>query len=450
MNTRFTRRVPSVPKEFPISNVPVTYINITVPSNWFLLNETFESLYKISKGVLVEFCKERGLIETGTKQQLINHLLDWSKYALPSCFHNNKQQKDTFEENDDFNPKTQVFHRNNSGEERKKGKKSKSDEKKMRDHKIVHFVSPPLSDKSGGNGGSNSDDQGKKRPRTVSTDRAEIDPEDIVIERKIGSGGFKEVFLGRLRGDRVAVGVIQATSFEDSSQFDDLLNELEVLKQLLHENVVRFIGVAKKFSIHEEKKVLSEFLFVTEFCMFGDLSDYMQAVEKPSVKKQLSLMYDIAFGCAYLHGRRPAIIHRDLKSLNILIDENGRAKIGDFGLAKIKRKVKAFQMNTVVGTTNWQAPEMWSEKPVYTEKVDVYSCALIFWEILEWSNVYPFPNMNEFAIYQQVGKENLRPKFSAYKGIPKKILELIERMWDKDPSVRPSMLEVASKISEVL
>jgi serine/threonine protein kinase len=161
-------------------------------------------------------------------------------------------------------------------------------------------------------------------------------------------------------------------------------------------------------------------------------------------------MYDIAFGCSYLHGRRPAIIHRDLKSPNILIDSQQRAKISDFGLSKIKKKVRTFQMHTVCGTPNWQAPEMWKENPEYTEKVDVYSCALIFWEILEWSNVYPFPNMNDFQIFNQVGEKNLRPKLNDNSKFPKALYRLIESMWDKDPDNRPSINKVVEILSDMM
>ena len=87
---------------------------------------------------------------------------------------------------------------------------------------------------------------------------------------------------------------------------------------------------------------------------------------------QLSIMYDIAMGVDYLHTRRPSIVHRDLKSLNVLIDHLYHGKINDFGLARIRQRA-AETLRTVCGTPNWQAPEMWQEDAVYTEKVDVGS-----------------------------------------------------------------------------
>jgi serine/threonine protein kinase len=86
---------------------------------------------------------------------------------------------------------------------------------------------------------------------------------------------------------------------------------------LRHDNIVRYIGIAKQMSTpkntkkrgKDEDRIFS-ICIVTEFCPFGDLSEYMQGRQRPAFQKQLSLMYDIAFGISYLHGRRPAIIHR--------------------------------------------------------------------------------------------------------------------------------------------
>lgn len=94
-------------------------------------------------------------------------------------------------------------------------------------------------------------------------------------------------------------------------------------------------------------------------------------------------MLDIARGLEYLHTRKPSVIHRDCKSSNILITSKGVAKITDFGLAKVKQSTRSM-MRSLVGTVNWQAPELWHPHPKYNHKVDVFSCAMVFWEILQW------------------------------------------------------------------
>lgn len=69
------------------------------------------------------------------------------------------------------------------------------------------------------------------------------------------------------------------------------------------------------------------------------------------------------------------------KSSNILINRAGQAKVGDFGLARVKNSTRSM-IRSLVGTVNWQAPELWSPKPQYDYKVDVFSAALVFWEMM--------------------------------------------------------------------
>jgi mitogen-activated protein kinase kinase kinase 13 len=95
------------------------------------------------------------------------------------------------------------------------------------------------------------------------------------------------------------------------------------------------------------------------------------------------MMLDIALGLEYLHLRKPSVIHRDCKSSNILITSRGVAKIADFGLAKVKQSTRSM-VRSLVGTVNWQAPELWHAHPKYNYKVDVFSCAMVYWEMLQW------------------------------------------------------------------
>jgi len=166
---------------------------------------------------------------------------------------------------------------------------------------------------------------------------------------------------------------------------------------------------------------------------------------------QVLYMYDIAFGVAYLHGRRPSIIHRDMKSMNVLVSKDFRAKINDFGLARIRPGAKA-TMHTAVGTPNWQAPEFWTPNPSYTEKVDVYACGLIYWEILQWgAEPYPFHNLTEHQLYVEVRDHGVRPPMEKLRmKYPPELLQLIEEMWQADPTRRPSMTAIAESLTDYL
>ena len=162
-------------------------------------------------------------------------------------------------------------------------------------------------------------------------------------------------------------------------------------------------------------------------------------------------MLDIAKGIEYLHTRKPAIIHRDLKSSNVLITAKGAAKVTDFGLARVRNSTRSI-IKSLVGTVNWQAPELWVPHPRYNEKVDVFAAALVYWECLQWHHQtkrFPFEGMNEHAIYQDVGQRQNRPATAPLRRQwGSEIVDLIERMWSQDPKQRPDFTEVVQELEQ--
>ncbi|KAI0219135.1 hypothetical protein L0F63_002217 [Massospora cicadina] len=271
-------------------------------------------------------------------------------------------------------------------------------------------------------------------------DLVQIKFTDLVFGRKLGSGGYKECYAGTYKGDPVAIGELKVVEFTPAD-FQEIKNEIDVLKQLWHENVVRFIGVTKG---------PSKLSLVTELCHQGDLYDHMRRAAKPPLQRQLGLMHDIALGVAYLHTRRPSIIHRDLKSMNILLNDAYKAKINDFGLARIRTRVKSLA-HTQCGTPNWQAPEVWAKRPSYTEKVDVYAVGLIFWEILQWgAEPYPYWDIPEPDLVAVVGGRRRRPSLTNLSNYPRELITLVVRMWDHDPAKRPSMGVVIEELVQYL
>lgn len=237
--------------------------------------------------------------------------------------------------------------------------------------------------------------------------------------------------MGRYRNFRVAICDLRG-------RLTDMdIKELGLLRDLRHPNIVRFIGVSLGGAI--------PCTIVTELCRNGDLYDYIRKIPCPSYVQILGLMLDAARGVEYLHLRTPSIIHRDLKSPNVLITTNGSAKITDFGLARVKRDVMSM-CATTCGTLNWQAPELWVARPAYNHSIDVYALGLVFWEVLCWpfrEKTYPFQGMNEHAIFEEVGKNKLRPSTSMVRRKwGREIVALIDRMWDTNPDARPAMPEV--------
>ncbi|KAI8644127.1 kinase-like domain-containing protein [Parasitella parasitica] len=248
------------------------------------------------------------------------------------------------------------------------------------------------------------------------------------IGKKLGSGGFKDCYAGKT----VAVGELRLTHF-NQVDLDEIRHEINVLKQLRHENVIRFIGVCT----HPQHLCI-----ITELCAKGDLFDVIRCYKKPNFSQLIMYMYDIALGVSYLHTRRPSIIHRDLKSMNILISGDDRAKVNDFGLARIRPKAN-IMMHT-------HSPEYWSTDPCYSEKV--YACGLIFWEILTWGeDGYPYQDLTEHALYAAVRDDKIRPPLGKLSKIyPQQLLVLIMEMWESDSIFRPSMNHVVDVLSKYL
>jgi len=194
-------------------------------------------------------------------------------------------------------------------------------------------------------------------------------------------------------------------------------------------------------------------MIVSELCSNGDLFDYIRNVTPPSLYRVLSIMLDVARGLDYLHQRKPSVIHRDCKSSNILITSKGVAKIADFGLAKVKQSTRSM-VRSLVGTVNWQAPELWHPHPKYNHKVDVFACGAVYWEMMQWhlpNKKYPWEGMNEHAIYEAVGSKRQRPSVSGLRKMwCPEIVDLIERMWAQEHQDRPTMTEVVAEVEELV
>lgn len=146
----------------------------------------------------------------------------------------------------------------------------------------------------------------------------------------------------------------------------------------------------------------------------------------------------------YLHLCNPPILHRDLKSLNILLDENMHVKIADFGWTKTLDKY----MTTKIGTYQWMAPEVIGS-PNYSEKADVFSYSIILWEIASReppykSNISAKVDINGQQVSQEVLNQDLRPTIP--KKTPEAFARLTKRCWERDPEKRPNFREIIKEL----
>lgn len=142
----------------------------------------------------------------------------------------------------------------------------------------------------------------------------------------------------------------------------------------------------------------------------------------------------------YLHGFSTPVLHRDLKSLNVLLDVNLTPKIADFGWTRIM----AEKMTLKVGTFQWMAPEVIKTKS-YTEKADIYSFGIILWELA--SREPPYKQLSGIQVSIEVVEKKLRPPVSP--DWPKPFSNLMERCWGEDPSSRPTFKEILGELRSI-
>ncbi|KAG7527492.1 hypothetical protein FFLO_06876 [Filobasidium floriforme] len=395
-----------------------------------LATATQATLRKLKKAVLVEMCEARELDTEGTKEQLSQWLIEWRDSTSRSTSSASTARPET--PTNESSPATKTH----------SGRKKISVPKLLQDHSEVADPNTPAH--SHGDTKEDVEADGALDLEELGLVDKEIPVEQIQKGDKIGSGGFKDVFIGKLRG-RVKVAVCE---FRDElSEMD--IRELKLLAEFKHPNIVRLLGIAIP-----ERSLHVPCMVVTELCEKGDLFDYIRNVDLPPVNKVLKMMLDIAQGLTYLHDRNPRVIHRDCKSSNILITNRGVCKVGDFGLARVKNTTRSV-IRSLVGTVNWQAPELWSPKPRYDYKVDVFSCAMVFWEMLAgWltdKKKYPWEGENEHWIYLNVGQNKVRPEtepLTEHWGSD--LVNLMERMWHHDPNERPLMSDVVDDLTAIM
>ncbi|XP_035539223.1 putative leucine-rich repeat receptor-like serine/threonine-protein kinase At2g19230 [Juglans regia] len=192
----------------------------------------------------------------------------------------------------------------------------------------------------------------------------------------IGKGGFGTVYHGLLSdGTQVAVKMLSPSSTQGSDEF---LTEVQLLMRVHHRNLVSFTAYCNEGT---------NIGIIYEYMARGNLAEYLSDKRKDTLtwKARLQIAVDAAQGLEYLHhGCKPPIIHRDVKTTNILLNEKMQAKIADFGLSKcfqVENQSQSHLLTTVVGTLGYLDPEYYNCNRL-TERSDVFSFGVVLLEII--------------------------------------------------------------------
>ncbi|KAL7123748.1 hypothetical protein ABFS83_14G003600 [Erythranthe nasuta] len=258
--------------------------------------------------------------------------------------------------------------------------------------------------------------------------------EDLTIGEQIGRGSAGTVYHALWYGSDVAVKVFSKQEYPD----DVILSfreEVSLMKRLRHPNILLFMGAVSSPQC---------LCIVTEFLPRGSLFQLLQRnTSKLEKRRLIHMALDIARGMNYLHHWNPPIVHRDLKSSNLLVDKNWTVKVGDFGLSRLKHDTY-LETKTGKGTPQWMAPEVLRNEPS-NEKADVYSYGVVLWELV--THKIPWDNLNSMQVIGAVGFMNQR--LDIPKDVEPQWASMIESCWQSEPQSRPSFQELMEKLKDM-
>ncbi|XP_049397707.1 uncharacterized protein LOC125861859 isoform X1 [Solanum stenotomum] len=258
--------------------------------------------------------------------------------------------------------------------------------------------------------------------------------EDLTIGEQIGEGSCGTVYHGLWYGSDVAVKVFTKQEYSDEVIYS-FKQEISLMKRLRHPNILLFMGAVTS---------PERLCIVTEFLPRGSLFRLLQRnASKLEWRRRIHMALDVARGMNYLHHLTPPIVHRDLKSSNLLVDKNWTVKVGDFGLSRLKHETY-LATRTGKGTPQWMAPEVLRNEPS-DEKSDVYSFGVILWELA--TEKIPWDNLNTMQVIAAVGFMNQR--LDIPKDVHPQLASIIESCWLSEPQSRPSFQELMEKLKDL-
>ena len=300
-----------------------------------------------------------------------------------------------------------------------------------------------------------------------------IEPDSIVVGRRLASGGMGELRLGRMtvpaagsdgeRGKRSKVTVVLKSSFLEmlGGDADEFWHEASMLSQIKHPQVVQLFGVTQievrgMLNAETQKRLF----LVMEYCANGSLTD---AVRKPGGydRKRDFLRHakQITSTLAWLHSQ--GIVHRDIKPSNVLLDDKGSAKLCDLGLSRFQPGIgpaatpsvgfTSATMTVGAGSAPYMPPEglaadSRAQRQYDGRAWDVYSMAMLLTQM--WTRKQLYEGLGVFQIVVRVS-QGMRPILSADpREVPPRLIEIVTSMWNADRRVRPSADDVLTMLRD--
>ncbi|CAI5970997.1 unnamed protein product [Closterium sp. NIES-64] len=291
--------------------------------------------------------------------------------------------------------------------------------------------------------------------RIMDIGEAEIDWNDIEMGERVGAGSFGTVYRAEWAGCDVAVKVLINQDMQEE-QLLEFKREVVIMRRLRHPNIVLFMGAVTK---PPHLSILTEFLSRGSLFLGGGIGrgDMGGEWEESAWADGMGGWHGLnlsglwhspikegARGINYLHHCTPMIVHRDLKTPNLLVDKNFTVKVCDFGLSRNKNST-FLSSKSGAGTPEWMAPEVLRNEPS-NEKSDVYSFGVILWELV--TLLQPWDGMNPMQVVGAVGFQNQR--LTVPPDLDPALSTLILDCWHNDPKDRPKFDDIMVRLKQSL
>ncbi|XP_023514233.1 serine/threonine-protein kinase HT1-like [Cucurbita pepo subsp. pepo] len=288
----------------------------------------------------------------------------------------------------------------------------------------------------------------------------EIDLSKLDIRYVKAHGTFGTIYRGNYDGNDVAVKVLDwgedgvSSVAEIAALRTSFRQEVAVWHKLDHPNVAKFFGASMgTYNLKIPSQTSSSdgnqsfpsraCCVVVEYLPGGTLKGFLikNRKKKLALKVVIQLVLDLSRGLSYLHSKK--IVHRDIKTENVLLDAQRTLKIVDFGVARVEAQ-NPRDMTGETGTLGYMAPEVLDGKP-YNRKCDVYSFGICLWET--YCCDMPYPDLSFAEVSSAVVQQNLRPEIP--RCCPSSLANIMRRCWDANPERRPDMDEVVKLLEAI-